>query len=284
MTGSMVNRDAVLYTALRISTTNITLIRSDTIDKPIVPYEDCPGKFYHNTAKGGQVVSSTCLKSIGNQTNAKFLGQLDTSAVFIITGVLGDGSKNTSAKALVQKPWAWAIKNEARMSNFLLARGIMLGVNPELVMVQSSIMKPAISWLQVVLIVIPIVLALVAFLMVYFAAVGHYSSTLFQSLVATTDVRKMGDAARLKSSNNPAYLLRIPEIDLMQESHPTPGAVVLANQHGVFRFAPWSYASDTVSTPHGQYMSPGSPQTQQQWEVQQAAYAGPAQPFIANKG
>lgn len=268
----------LLYSALRISTVNITLIRSDTLAADVAPFSPCSGKYFQNESKGGRTVITNCHKSIGNQTNARFLGQVDNSATFIISGTLGDGSSNISAIALSQKPWHWANKKLDHISNFLLSRGFILGLDPTLVTIESSILKPAISWLQILLIVIPAVLAAAAWLLLCVSAVDHYSSSLLQSLVSTTDARGRGQADRLKSSRSPAYMFHVPDIHLMQESHPTPGAVVLGNQGGVFRYAPWSYASEGGAGQEWGLRERG------QYGVQQAVGEGVGQPLIQDEG
>ncbi|KAI9750508.1 MAG: hypothetical protein M1835_001374 [Candelina submexicana] len=106
-----------------------------------------------NLAKGGKVQGTDCYKAgTGNMTNARFFGQLDTSTVFIMNGILGDGSVNSSAGSLNQQGYDWIAKNDARINNLILFRGMILGLDPAFATVQTSKVTPAISYLQVILI------------------------------------------------------------------------------------------------------------------------------------
>jgi hypothetical protein len=89
-----------MFSALRYTDVSLTLVRSDVLPVPVTPFGSC-NKFFQNEATGGKVERTSCYRSNGeDQSGHRFLGQVDTSSSFVIAGILGDGSTNTSAKAL----------------------------------------------------------------------------------------------------------------------------------------------------------------------------------------
>jgi hypothetical protein len=199
------------YSLLRISLVNITLVRSDTLAQPVIPFEPC-NFFYQNEATGGRVRGTDCYKSMGgNQTNHRFLGQVDTSAVLILNGLLGDGQFNISEKALNQAGFEWFLRNDDKLNNLLLSRGFIMALDPGFVTVEVSNVKVAISYLQITLIVLTVLLAAVSWLCLSTFATDHYSSSLLSNLFATTNV----DGTN--TSRKPGYLSKVPEIRLSEE-------------------------------------------------------------------
>ncbi|KAI9697185.1 MAG: hypothetical protein M1836_004749 [Candelina mexicana] len=224
------NDSEVVYTLLRISAVNITLIRSDVLPQPVQPAAPCDNKFFQNLAKGGKIQGTDCYKAgTGNMTNARFFGQLDTSTVFIMNGILGDGSVNSSAGSLNQQGYDWVVKNEARMNNLILSRGMILGLDPAFVTVQTSKVTPAISYLQVILIALAVILAAISWLALTIFATAHYSSSFLHNLLAITNTT--GATNGEETSRKPGYMRNVPEIQLGQEGN----RVIMETVTGVYR-------------------------------------------------
>ncbi|KAF8540301.1 hypothetical protein BDD12DRAFT_834048 [Trichophaea hybrida] len=224
-----------LLSLLRFSAVNITLLRSDTLPEPVKPIEEC-NKYYQNLATGGRVDKSSCTTSSGeNQTNARFLGQLDESSTFIVAGLLGNGQSNLSSKALDQGAYTWANKNTERVTNLLLSRGLILGLDPSLVKIEVRKLQPAISYLQIVLIAVPVVLAASCWTLLRIVATNHYSSSLLANLCATTNVER-GLVDPAAASRKPQYLRYPPEITLQRQD----AAIVLATGSGFFKYESWT--------------------------------------------
>jgi hypothetical protein len=219
------------YSLFRSSVVNITLVRSDELPEPVVPVEPCD-RFYSNIALGGKVRETDCYTSqlvVGEQSDHRFWGQLDTSAFLILNGVMGEGRFNYSDKALNQQAWEWLNANDARLSDLVLSRGMMLALGPSTVMVEVSSIQPAISRLQILLIAICAILAGGSWLCLIFFAKAHYSSSLLANLIATT--MRTTDGEDTKSSK-PQYLVSCPEIKLTQEG---TSRMAMTTATGAFR-------------------------------------------------
>jgi hypothetical protein len=219
------------YSLFRASVVNITLVRSDELSEPVIPFEPCD-KFYSNIALGGKVRETDCYTSdLGNpnQDGHRFWGQVDTSAVLILNGVLGEGRFNYSDKALNQQAFEWVVNNDARLSELVLSRGGILALGSGKVLVEIATLQPAISRLQVVLIVMCAVLAGLSWLGLAFLAKAHYSSSLLANLIATTMVSSDGENAK---SGKPRYLVDCPEIKLSQD---IGSRMVMTTATGAFR-------------------------------------------------
>ncbi|KAF8993280.1 hypothetical protein BDQ17DRAFT_151393 [Cyathus striatus] len=180
--------DDPLYALLRISSTNITYIGSETLPESVQPLEPC-NYYYENLAFGGKVTKTDCYRSLqANQTGARFLGQLDSSAITILTDIIGDGSQATNDGALNATGWLWYTDNQDRIDSLLLSRGITLGGNPTTVSIEVKTTVPAISYLQVLLVVLPLILAIIALLTMMKDHGGYYSSSFLSALSATTHI------------------------------------------------------------------------------------------------
>lgn len=191
-----------IYSFVRVSVTNITLIRSENIDVAPTPFKPC-GTTFMNVAYGGVVEDTDCSTAKQGQPT-QFWGQVDTSAVLIMTG-LGDGRSNVSALAVDESVIQWSEKNYAYMDDLLIARGFVLSVDPSLVTVNVSILRPAISYLQIFLVVIAALLALISYFLTRFLTTSHWTSSLLAILLATTDKK-----------NEPGYIDPVPDIKLMK--------------------------------------------------------------------
>jgi len=201
-----------LYTSLRLIFTNVTLIRSETLPNSVMPYgPSCPN-FVTNLATGGKVRSNDCYKSIGNQTNAHFLGQLDASAVFILTDVLGDGAKSTSAAALNQTGLDWYLHNAPHIDDLLIARGLILGGDRDAVPLAVQMREAAISYLQLLLLLLSAVLATAAMVLVVVREpTGYYKNSFLAAVCATMHIDGRDGAT---SCTHAGYLRTPPEIKL----------------------------------------------------------------------
>jgi hypothetical protein len=177
---SMVD-DRALYSMLRITLTNITLVRSENITSAPAPFEPCEA-YYMNEAYGGKVTGTDC---IGSEVfpDARFFGQVDTSAVLILYG-LGAGRTNASADALYQPVWEWYVGRAERMDALLLSRGLLVSVSPALVTVALSSVQEAVSHLQILLVALAALFAAAGWLALQLLAGPHWSNTLLANLVA----------------------------------------------------------------------------------------------------
>lgn len=192
-----------IYSLLRISVTNITVVRSEDIAVAPTPFAPCDTS-YMNIAYGGVVSDTDC--AVATQGRPKqFFGQVDTSAVLILNG-LGDGKSNISGIALDQRVYEWAAENSQRMDELLMARGYIVSIDPSLVTVQMSILKPAISYLQMFLVLLALVLYVIAWLSLKFSASSHWSSSLLLNLLSPMNPNNRG----------PGYVYPVPNIRLQK--------------------------------------------------------------------
>lgn len=204
--------DENLYSSLRLIFTNITLIRSETLPNPVVPYGSACPNFFTNLATGGRVRSNDCYKSIGSQTNAHFLGQLDASAVFILTDVLGDGSQSTSAAALNQTGLDWLVQNSPHIDDLLIARGLTLGGDRSAVPLAVQVREAAISYLQLLLLALSAALAIAAMVLVIMReSTGYYKNSFLAAVCAVTHIDGRDGE---KTCTHAGYLHSPPEIKL----------------------------------------------------------------------
>jgi hypothetical protein len=213
------------YSLFRISLVNITLVQSDTLPNPVQPVERCP-KFFQNEATGGRLRGTNCFVSPApNQTNAHFFGQVDTSAILIMSGLLGDGGANLSEKALDQHALEWSVKNGDRLDKLVLSRGFIVALDPSLVMVEISKIQAAISYLQITLVILAAVFGSLSWICLKVFGGAHYSSSLLANLYATTGV----DGCN--TSQKPGYITKMPEIQLSE----TESKIRMETGTGVFR-------------------------------------------------
>ncbi|TFK31295.1 hypothetical protein BDQ12DRAFT_751048 [Crucibulum laeve] len=176
------------YAILRSSYTNITLIRSESLAEEVKPLAPCD-YYYTNVAKGGRVRSATCRNwSDVNQTGARFLGQIDTSSSMVLTDILGDGGTSNSASALNQSGLDWYATKQNHIDQVLLSRGLILGGDPATVDISVKHNQPALSYLQVLLILLPIVLLVLTFLLMLRDKPGYYKSSFLAAVCATTHI------------------------------------------------------------------------------------------------
>lgn len=70
--------------------------------------------------------------------------------------------------ALNQQGYEWFLSHKTRIDSLLLSRGLMLGLDPSLVILETSTMKPAISYLQVVLVLAAVLAFAVSWACLFF--------------------------------------------------------------------------------------------------------------------
>ncbi|KAF8877387.1 hypothetical protein BD779DRAFT_114443 [Infundibulicybe gibba] len=175
-----------IYSILRATYTNITLIRSETLPKPVTPLSPCPF-YFSNLATGGRVRSTTCNRAIPTQDpGARFLGQIDTSAVLILNDILGEGNTAKAATALNETGLVWFRDHMEHMDQVLASRAFILGGDRGSVPVIVKHTEPALSYLQLLLSLIPALFALISILLVRRDKRGYFRSSFFAAVHATT--------------------------------------------------------------------------------------------------
>ncbi|KDR70948.1 hypothetical protein GALMADRAFT_75735 [Galerina marginata CBS 339.88] len=179
----------VLYSALRFVSSTIQLIRSEVLLNPPTPFAVCDHP-YTNLATGGVVRSTNCYSAFSatNNTQGRFLGQIDTSSVFILNDALGDGTKNISAVALDPAGLAWYSENMNHIDDLLISRGLILGGVQPNVMVDVRHNEAALSYLQLVLTLLPFLLALVALGATFSQQMSYFKNSFLAAVCATTHV------------------------------------------------------------------------------------------------
>jgi hypothetical protein len=216
-----------LYSIIRVHFVNITLIRSETIAAAPTPFETCDASF-QNVAYGGVVEDTDC---VGRkpEDNPRFFGQVDTSAVLIFYG-LGDGRSNISSKALDEDTWQWFANNTQKMDDLLVARGFILSVDPSLVTLSISVLHPAMSYLQMLLVLTAVALAVASYIILHLATSAHWSSSFLLNVI------QMLDTVPDKTTRNPGYLWKTPEVRLDETGSRVTiqiaGAALTSRVHG----------------------------------------------------
>ncbi|EPE33379.1 hypothetical protein GLAREA_06392 [Glarea lozoyensis ATCC 20868] len=191
-----------IYSLLRIAVTNITLIRSETIAKAPTAFAPCDTTFM-NLAYGGVIESTDCAVSTRNQPMRLF-GTVDTSAVLVVYG-LGDGRSNLSSVALDENAIQWSANHSDAMDNLLIARGFIASIDPSLVTLIVSVLRPAMSYLQMFLVLISILFAIISQIALRSLATSHWSNSLLANVLGPLE----GEDKR-----DPGYIKKVPDIKL----------------------------------------------------------------------
>ncbi|PPQ72762.1 hypothetical protein CVT26_003145 [Gymnopilus dilepis] len=185
--------ESIFYSSLRFVSTTISLLRSEIVFDPPKPLSTCDQP-YSNIATGGVVNSVNCysayLSNVTDQSqgSSRFLGTIDTSSVVILSGILGDGTKNTSDSALDPEGIAWYSENTDKVDQLLLSRGLILGGERADVKVNVQHNEAAISYLQLLLILLPPFFAIVILAITFRQPMSYYNSSFFAAVCATTHV------------------------------------------------------------------------------------------------
>ncbi|KJZ68956.1 hypothetical protein HIM_11653 [Hirsutella minnesotensis 3608] len=192
-----------------ITGTNITLIRSETIDKPPTPFEKCDHRSFQNEAFGGRIAHTDCASSQLNNNSSVFYGQVDTAAVLVLYG-LGNRRSNVSSDALDNNALSWTRNMWATMQGLLVARGYIVSVDPALVTISVNKLIVAMSGLQLLLSMLAVVLAGAAWLALACFADAHWSNTFLSSFIHTTTER---DGKKSK----PGFMHNPPRVELLAD-------------------------------------------------------------------
>ncbi|KAF5695633.1 hypothetical protein FDENT_258 [Fusarium denticulatum] len=193
------------YSLLSITTTNITLIRSEDLAKAPVPFEECKRANFQNEAFGGRVVQSDCASASPATGKPSFFGQVDTAAIMITRG-LGATRSNISAVSLDNDVLNWLRENAKTIESLLVARAYSSSIDPALVQISVDKLMVAMSPLQLSLSCLALFLALIGWLGLMALADTHWASTLFANLIHT---------ASEPNKVKPAYIKRAPNLSLM---------------------------------------------------------------------
>ncbi|KAF4439150.1 hypothetical protein FACUT_4332 [Fusarium acutatum] len=78
------NNNNSQYSIVSITSTNMTLIRSETLDKAPEPFEKCERLKFQNEAFSGKVMKTDCTASKPAVEKQGFYGQVDTAAMMIV--------------------------------------------------------------------------------------------------------------------------------------------------------------------------------------------------------
>ncbi|KAK4221181.1 hypothetical protein QBC38DRAFT_429518 [Podospora fimiseda] len=205
----------------RFTSVNITLVRSETISTPPVPFGPCPNAALQNEAYGGKVVDTDCVGSadlVG--TKASYFGQVDTSAVLNLNG-LHTPPYASSKEALDPVAFPWVTKNAEKLTNLVLSRGYILGLDPNLVTLELTSTTPGISYLQLCMVLLAAVLAVGSWGILSIWVSGHWSSSFLVNLITVTQERE---------KREPGFVCDIPEIKLVKED----GCVELRTETAIF--------------------------------------------------
>ncbi|KIL88240.1 hypothetical protein FAVG1_08319 [Fusarium avenaceum] len=192
------------YSLISITTTNMTLIRSETIDEAPIPYQKCDGRNFQNEAFGGKVTQTDCETSQDSDGTVGFFGQVDTAAVMIAQG-LGDGRSNLSAASLDDNVLNWVNNKAHTLESLVIARAYAVSIDPSLVEITVDKIMVAMSYLQLYLSCFALFLAIILWLGLMIFADAHWASSLLSNLINTTSEPK---------KNKPGYITRAPEVTL----------------------------------------------------------------------
>ncbi|KAM0227702.1 hypothetical protein ACHAP5_012124 [Fusarium lateritium] len=198
------NNGKTIYSLVSITTTNITLIRSETIDEAPIPYQKCDRSNFQNEAFGGKVTRTDCEAAVIRGNTTGFLGQVDTAAVMIGQG-LGDGRSNLSAVSLDNDVLNWVYNKSEALESLLIARAYTVSIDPSLVQITVDQIMVAMSYLQLYLSCFALFLAIILWLGLMIFAEAHWASSLMANLINTTSEPK---------KNKPGYITRVPEVTL----------------------------------------------------------------------
>ncbi|KLO95397.1 unnamed protein product [Fusarium fujikuroi] len=199
------NNNASVYSIVSITSTNITLIRSETLDKAPEPFEKCERSNFQNEAFGGKVTKTDCAASKPVVENPGFYGQVDTAAMMIVRG-LGASRSNLSAESLDNDVLTWIWDNSETIESLMIARGYSVSVDPSLVLISVDKLMVAMSRLQLALSCLALFLAIVMWLGLMVAADAHWTGTLLALLIHTTSEPE---------KPKPGYITRVPNLSLV---------------------------------------------------------------------
>ncbi|KAK4457981.1 hypothetical protein QBC42DRAFT_308974 [Cladorrhinum samala] len=197
-----------IYSVVYITSTNITLIRSENIDNPPAPLGGCSQPFM-NLAYGGKVTQTDCVAPTISTEGVRFYGTVDTSAVMILYG-FGAGRSNISAESLDQKVVDWARANSPKLTNLLVARAFAADVDQSGLLVSVTVdnLIAALSGLQLLLCLLPPVLVFAVWLALVFWVEENWSKSFLANLINSTLYAGTPQSESL-------YMKRPPNVDMI---------------------------------------------------------------------
>ena len=138
----------------------------------------------------------------------RLFGTVDTSAVLIVYG-LGDGRSNLSSVAVDENAFQWISNHSDTMDSLLIARGFIASIDPSLVTLIVSVLRPAMSYLQMFLVLISILFAIISHFTLRALSTSHWSNTLLANILGPLE----GEDKR-----DPGYIKKVPDIKLQDAS------------------------------------------------------------------
>lgn len=214
--------NSTVFTAFQILDANLTLINSETVDTPPTPFGDCD-TWYRNEAYGGVVSATNCFDAVRVPGRTSlFQGEADTMAVFLLQGTLGKKRATTAADALNDVAWQWIQDHDAELESLVLSRAYILAGNPKSVKLKVTTLVPALSVLQLILVLLPLVAFAVSWGVVFGWVGWHYQASLFSNLITTTH-----DGYE---TEKPDYMTEPPNMGIVR----VDGIVYLGTDTGVF--------------------------------------------------
>ncbi|KAF8961965.1 hypothetical protein BDZ97DRAFT_1165956 [Flammula alnicola] len=215
----------IIYGALRFVSTTIAVIRSEVLFHEPTPFAPC-NLVYRNIATGGVVRSTNCYDAAAAENQSVpatggFLGQIDTSSVVIMSDILGDGTTNTSVAVLNQTGIDWYNNVTDHIDQLLISRGLILGGNRPDVMVDVQHTEAAISHLQLLLTLLPVLLALLVLGTTFRQPMSYFKNSFMAAVFATTHVSS-------PKCSKIGYMRSPPEVTLKVSREHT----VLGTRHG----------------------------------------------------
>lgn len=209
-------------TAFQILDANLTLINSETIDTPPTPFGDCD-TWYRNEAYGGVVSATNCFDAMrAPGKTSLFQGEADTMSVFLLQGTLGKKRATTAADALNDVAWQWIQDHDSELERLVLSRAYILAGKPRLVKIEVTTLVPALSVLQLILVLLPLVAFAVSWGVVFGWVGWHYQASLFSNLITTTHDGYV--------TEKPDYMTKPPKMRIVRAD----GIVYLGTDTGVF--------------------------------------------------
>lgn len=226
---SLQTQNDIFMRVFRFIATNITLVRSETISpaEAPIPYDDSCEVAFMNHAFGGKVDDTDCSAHGDWHQGRHFLGQTDTSAVINIGGLTRKSAPGTSSDTLDPALYAWFSEHGDIFHRMLLSRGYILSLDPGLVTLEISRTKPAISYLQILLVVFAGVFAGVSWGLFCWCASGHWGRSLLVNLVMCTGVVGGVESWRL------GYCFNMPNLSLVED---VEEGARLKTDTGIFQF------------------------------------------------
>ncbi|KPA39616.1 hypothetical protein FLAG1_07514 [Fusarium langsethiae] len=192
-----------IYSIVSLTSTNMTLIRSESLSKAPEPHDKCERANSQDEAYGGKNGRSDCLGHL-TVDDPRYFGLVDTAAVMVAHD-LGNGRSNLSSTSLDNTALTWIRDNADTMESLLVSRAYSVSIDPSLVYISVDKLIVAMSYLQLALSCLALLMAIVLWLALMIFADAHWASSLLANLIHTTT--ETGGA-------KPGYMMRDPNVTL----------------------------------------------------------------------